>query len=286
VLMFHNPTARTNGISVQGDTAFTINGIAPVLSGLDLSSASVASTIVSLQNAGRIAGTLSLTNGIVTGGQLTLQPVNMPANLSGNVIVPANVTVNLQGFTAVTTVTGAGYQISGALRFTGAGSAGVISTPGNFTVSSTGNVTGTVYSAGSLKITLSGTSPVLSDNGIMTAAGGSLTVVAPTVSGAAGLTLSGSGSYSSTGGVVSISATPTVLNTGTAISMLAPPSVSPVPTPLAAPAKSTLNPALSPSVPVLHLLHPAIFPSLPARWQTQALLFRQAGHCRSPAPVP
>jgi hypothetical protein len=208
VLVFNNSSGRAQAIRLDGQDTVTINGVAPTLSSLDLSSTSNISSIVTLLNAGRLIGQFTLNgNGtLASGSSLILQPVNIPSAGVAALNVPVGVTLTGQAFNdGVGAIKVAGTNtstVAGTLNFAGSQSQGVVTLSGNLTVS------GTLSSAGSLTInwpSSSGSVPTINNVGTVSALGGNLALASNN-----GLALAGSGSFSSGSG----SATTLTANSG------------------------------------------------------------------------
>ena len=163
----------------------------PGLTSLDLSNASVISDIQNLQNNQVIGGTITTSSGILTGGSISLFPINIAGDLSAfNIIQPsAALTVTMTNFTTLNPInvrisdisTVNNVVINSPLVFTGS------TQPVNFNVSSnqgsvfgininatTGAPTtgkGAVTTSGSLNFNVEGAITV---NGAMTASASSL----------------------------------------------------------------------------------------------------------------
>src|SRR5262249_7665771 len=84
-------------ISLGGGVTVNATSGSSLVDSLDLTDPTTAQYLHDLQLAHRAGGTLFLTGGIASGGNIVLSPYNLASTITGN-NVPANVTLTLQGF--------------------------------------------------------------------------------------------------------------------------------------------------------------------------------------------
>ncbi len=173
-----NGSSSTTPITLGGSDI--INAISQVtISSLDLTNSTVTSTLLSLQSSGAVGGTLIVTGGVATGGNLIFNASTDIMNSLTAEVIPANVSVQFNGFTASTPVdvnltsasTTKVVTISGTENFTTSGGGSVADMTVNSSLSSTSPIfvigsTGTLTSDGSLNLSVAGSSQI---SGVVTA---------------------------------------------------------------------------------------------------------------------
>ncbi|MBX9879269.1 MAG: hypothetical protein K2Y22_12490, partial [Candidatus Obscuribacterales bacterium] len=183
-VIFNTGSAAATAITVDGNVRIEsdVEGTAGSLASLDLTDPFTVNYLVLLQEQAVIGGTLVVTNGIATGGNVILAPTNLPTSLTAYNI-PDNVTVTMQGFTGSDFVTidisGASTSsqaiLAGTHEFTGAGAVGQI----EVTSTQTGpaflvNSTGLLTSAGNLSLS----APSVTNEGSITSqSNGTITLI-------------------------------------------------------------------------------------------------------------
>ena len=95
-VIFNTGSRPASAITLGG--ADRINAGNALVASLDLNDAGTVTYLTGLQSEGTLGGTLTVTGGVATGGNIVVAPANLGTSIAA-LNVPANVTATMQGFT-------------------------------------------------------------------------------------------------------------------------------------------------------------------------------------------